>query len=122
MAEFKIEGMTALVKRLNSLSYTGSQARNVIQKDGAELQKDAQSRMTKSGAYVKGYSTGNTRRSTTLSIEDSGMTAIVAPNSEYFPYVEYGTRFMEAEPTLGPAFRRIAPMFKKDIEDILNES
>lgn len=122
MAEFKIEGMTALVKRLNGLSYTGSQARNVIQKDGAELQKDAQSRMTKSGAYVKGYSTGNTRRSTTLSIEDSGMTAIVAPNSEYFPYVEYGTRFMEAEPTLGPAFRQIAPMFKKDIEDILNES
>ncbi len=122
MAEFKIEGMTALVKRLNSLSYTGSQARNVIQKNGAELQKDAQSRMTKSGAYIKGYSTGNTRRSTTLSIEDNGRTAIVAPNSEYFPYVEYGTRFMEAEPTLGPAFSRIAPMFKKDIEDILNES
>ena len=106
MAEFRIEGMTALVKRLNSLTYTGSQARNVIQKNGAELQKDVQSRMTKSGAYVKGYSTGNTRRSTTLSIEDSGMTAIVAPNSEYFPYVEYGTRFMEACRALRRRLRR----------------
>ena len=56
MAEFRIEGMTALVKRLNSLTYTGSQARNVIQKNGAELQKDVQSRMTCKLYYVLFYS------------------------------------------------------------------
>lgn len=115
MVDVKIEGLQALISDLDARKYTGKQIRNVVMKNGANLQEDAQKRMTKTVAYVKGYSKGTTRRSTTLSISDDGMTATVAPHSEYFPFVEYGTRFMEAEPTLNPAFQKIKQQFYKDV-------
>ncbi len=115
LVDVKIEGLQALISDLDARKYTGKQIRNVVMKNGANLQEDAQKRMTKTVAYVKGYSKGTTRRSTTLSISDDGMTATVAPHTEYFPYVEYGTRFMEAEPTLNPAFQKIKQQFYKDV-------
>ena len=115
LVDVKIEGLQALISDLDARKYTGKQVRNVVMKNGANLQEDAQKRMTKTVAYVKGYSKGTTRRSTTLSISDDGMTATVAPHTEYFPYVEYGTRFMEAEPTLNPAFQKIKQQFYKDV-------
>lgn len=115
MVDVKIEGLQALISDLDARKYTGKQIRNVVMKNGADLQEDAQKRMTKTVAYVKGYSKGTTRRSTTLSISDDGMTATVAPHTEYFSYVEYGTRYMEAEPTLNPAFQKIKQQFYKDV-------
>ena len=56
-----------------------------------------------------------------MSISDGGMTATVAPHTEYFPYVEYGTRFMEAEPTLSPAFQKIKQQFYKDVMDLVKK-
>lgn len=120
LADIKIEGLTALVSKLDATKYTGTQIRNVVMKHGANLQEDAQKRMTQTVAYVKGYSKGTTRRSTTLEISGDGMTATVAPGTEYFPYVEYGTRYMEAEPTLGPAFNKVKPEFIEDIEKLIN--
>lgn len=115
LVDVKIEGLQALISDLEARKYTGKQIRNVVMKNGANLQEDAQKRMTKTVAYVKGYSKGTTRRSTTLSISDDGMTATVAPHTEYFSYVEYGTRYMEAEPTLNPAFQKIKQQFYKDV-------
>lgn len=115
LVDVKIEGLQALISDLDARKYTGKQIRNVVMKNGADLQEDAQKRMTKTVAYVKGYSKGTTRRSTTLSISDDGMTATVAPHTEYFSYVEYGTRYMEAEPTLNPAFQKIKQQFYKDV-------
>ena len=115
LVDVKIEGLQALISDLDARKYSGKQIRNVVMKNGANLQEDAQKRMTRTVAYVKGYSKGTTRRSTTLSISDDGMTATVAPHTEYFPYVEYGTRYMEAEPTLNPAFQKIKQQFYKDV-------
>ena len=115
MVDVKIEGLSALISNLDARKYSGKQIRNVVMKNGANLQEDAQKRMTKTVAYVKGYSKGTTRRSTTLSISDGGMTATVAPHTEYFPYVEYGNRFIKAEPKLNPAFQKIKQQFYKDV-------
>ena len=115
MVDVKIEGLQALISDLDARKYTGKQIRNVVMNNGANLQEDAQKRMTKTVAYVKGYSKGTTRRSTTLTISDDGMKATVAPGTYYFPYVEYGTRYMEAEPTLNPAFQKIKQQFYKDV-------
>ena len=115
LVDVKIEGLQALISDLDARKYSSKQVRNVVMKNGANLQEDAQKRMTKTVAYVKGYSKGTTRRSTTLSISDDGMTATVAPHTEYFSYVEYGTRYMEAEPTLNPAFQKIKQQFYKDV-------
>ena len=121
LVDVKIEGLQALISDLDARKYSSKQVRNVVMKNGANLQEDAQKRMTKTVAYVKGYSKGTTRRSTTLSISDGGMTATVAPHTEYFPYVEYGTRFMEAEPTLNPAFQKIKQQFYKDVMDLVKK-
>lgn len=127
MAEVKIEGLSALVQKFNALKYTGSQIRSVVKKNGAELQQQTQKNMLEEyKGHYEGKKfvkpTGATRRSATVGIKDNGMTAVVAPNTSYFPYLEYGTRFMEARPTLGPAFKRVSPIFIEDIKRIINES
>ena len=45
MAEAKIEGLSALVHKLNALKYTGPQIRSVVKKNGAELQQQTQKNM-----------------------------------------------------------------------------
>ncbi len=127
MVEAKIEGLSALVQKFNALKYTGSQIRSVVKKNGAELQQQTQKNMLEEyKGHYEGEKfvkpTGATRRSATVEIKDNGMTAVVAPNTSYFPYLEYGTRFMEARPTLGPAFKRVSPIFIEDIKRIINES
>lgn len=62
------------------------------------------------------YPTGTTRRSTVPMFEDNGLTGVVSPSTSYFPFLEYGTRYMHARPTLHPAFEVIAPQFKQAIE------
>lgn len=127
MAEAKIEGLNALVQKFNALKYTGPQIRSVVKKNGAELQQQTQKNMLEEyKGHYEGKKfvkpTGATRRSAAVEIKDNGMTAVVAPNTSYFPYLEYGTRFMEARPTLGPAFKRVSPIFIEDIKRIINES
>lgn len=127
MAEAKIEGLSTLVQKLNALKYTGPQIRSVVKKNGAELQQQTQKNMLEEyKGHYEGKKfvkpTGATRRSAAVEIKDNGMTAVVAPNTSYFPYLEYGTRFMEARPTLGPAFKRVSPIFIEDIKRIINES
>ena len=127
MAEAKIEGLSALVHKFNALKYSGTQIRDVVKKNGAELQQQTQKNMLEEyKGHYEGKKfvkpTGATRRSATVEIKDNGMTAVVAPNTSYFPYLEYGTRFMEARPTLGPAFKRVSPIFIEDIKRIINES
>lgn len=61
--------------------------------------------------------TGTTSRSTQAVLKDDGMTGVVAPQTSYFPYLEYGTRKMHARPALGPAFEIIEPQFEKAMDE-----
>ena len=70
-------------------------------------------------AFVKGYSTGDTARSIQTHITDGGMTATVKPTTNYAAYVEYGTRFMSAEPFVKPAFLQVSKSFISDMEKLL---
>ena len=117
--EVKLEGLELTISKLDAKRHTGPQIRNVVMKNAAKLQTMTKTNMTR--AYKKGYSKGTTKQSTDLTIQDSGMTAIVAPHTEYFPYIEYGTRYMEAEPALNPAFRKIKQDFYKDVMDLIKK-
>lgn len=129
MAKVKLEGIEAVNKVLKIKKSNAKKIPDVVKKHGAGLSNKTQSNMLKqyTGHYEwkKGrgkvfvHPTGATRRSTVVEITDSGHTATVAPNTKYFPYLEYGTRFMKARPTLRPAFMREAPLFKKDIEKLI---
>lgn len=122
----KIEGLEALSKGLSAKKAIMPKVKDIIRKNGANLSKETQSNML--NQYTGHYEgkkfvkpTGATRKSTTVEISDGGLTATVAPSTKYFPYLEYGTRFMKARPTLGPAFKRISPQFEKDIRKIIEK-
>lgn len=126
MVKVKIEGMEALTRAISIKKESVKDVKDIVRKHGAGLSDKTQSNMLKQ--YTGHYEgkkfvkpTGATRRSAKVQMSDGGMTATVAPSTKYFPYLEYGTRFMRARPTLGPAFRNEAPLFKADIEKILKK-
>ncbi|WP_225352304.1 HK97-gp10 family putative phage morphogenesis protein [Limosilactobacillus equigenerosi] len=71
------------------------------------------------GTYTHGYSTGTTARSVLATLENGGLTGIVSPSTEYFPYLEYGTRFMSPMPTLHPAFSQQTVKFESDLNKLM---
>lgn len=108
----KFEGTMELKKALQK-NIESEAVQAIVKQNGAELQRRMQHKAET--AFKKGYATGETQRSITLSITDGGMTAKVQPETEYAGYLEYGTRFMEAEPFVKPSFQEQMEQFKKDM-------
>lgn len=117
MSEVKLVGMDKLVAKLRKCSGNPTLVKIVVAKNGDQLNEKMKSKMRY--AYIKGYSTGDTAGSVNTVITDNGMTANVGPTMDYDPYVEYGTRFMKAEPAVRPAFEEQVPIFKRDLESIM---
>jgi HK97 gp10 family phage protein len=114
MAKIKIDGLEELEKKLKA-NATLDDVRRVVRQNGSELQRKMQDKAD----FTKGYATGTTKRSIGLEIKDSGFTAEVAPGTEYSPYLEYGTRFMEAQPFVRPALEEQATQFKNDLQKLV---
>lgn len=89
----------------------------IVKKYGAQLSSDTQDNMR--NAYTHGYSTGRTRRSVKPIFSDGGMTVSVGPTTDYFPYLEFGTRFMSAIPTLKPAFDVQSQLFINELKRLM---
>lgn len=122
MGKVKIVGMEKLEKQLRK-NIALNDVKKVIRHNGAQLQEGAQREADFRGhyEYEKGKGlvfvepSGNLKEKIELDIEDSGMTAEVTPKAEYSAYVELGTRFMDAQPYLKPAFEKQVPKFKQDM-------
>lgn len=115
MARIKITGVKELKAALEgNVSRFPNEVEQIVAKHGARLQDQVQSNMDR--AYTAGYSTGATKRSVTL--EKSKFRAEVQPHTSYFPWLEYGTRYMSRRPTLGPAFSKIEPQFRRDFNNL----
>lgn len=82
--------------------------KKVVQYDGAKLQKAAQRNAP--------VDTGFLKRSIGLEIQDSGLTAKSEATAEYAGYQEWGTRFMEAQPYMKPAFDEVKGEFKRHMD------
>ena len=111
MAEIKFEGIAKLNKGLKKRMDMGAVPERVVRKNGAYMQKKAQRNAP--------VDTGTLKRSIGIDISDGGMTATVEPTAEYAPYVELGTRFMEAQPYLKPAFEEQKKQFEKDLQKLV---
>ena len=114
MPKIKIDGLKELEKKLKD-NVTLNDVKRVVNQNGAELQNKMQAKAD----FKKGYQTGTTKRSIGLEIKDSGLTAEVAPETEYSPYLEYGTRFMEAQPFVRPSLEEQAEQFKSDMRKLV---
>ena len=114
MADIKVEGLEKLEKKLKK-NITLDDVKRVVRNNGSQLQ----SKMQGNADFKKGYQTGTTKRSIGLEIQDGGFTAEVGPETEYSPYLEYGTRFMEAQPFIKPAHEEQKQKFKQDMQRLV---
>lgn len=110
---FKIEGLDKLEKKLKD-NIKLDDIKRIVRQNGMELNE----KMIKNADFNKGYQTGTTKRSIRLSIKNSGLEAVSEPMTEYAPYLEYGTRFMDAQPFVKPAFETQKVKFKRDMDKI----
>lgn len=110
MAKVKVVGIEKLQKKLKK-NVNMNDVKRVVRHNGAEMQTKAQQNAP--------VDTGTLKRSIGLEITDSGMSAEVQPAAEYAPYVELGTRFMEAQPYLKPAFDEQKEKFKQDMKKLV---
>lgn len=114
MGVIKIEGLDKLQKALKE-KVTLNDVKRVVRHNGAQLQKGIQ----RNADFKKGYQTGQTKRSVDLQILDGGFTAESGPTTEYSPYLEYGTRYMDAQPFVGPAYMYQKEKFFSDMKKLV---
>ena len=109
-----ITGIKELEAKLKK-NATLDDARTVVKKNGADLQ----SLMTRNAVFVKGYSTGATKRSIRSTFTDSNLTVTVEPTTSYASYPEYGTRCMATQPFVRPSFNIQKEIFKRDLKKLM---
>ncbi len=114
MADLKVTGLVELARALKK-NVKMDDVKTVVQKNGADLQRT----MQRKADFKKGYQTGTTKRSIRLNIKDGGFTAEVEPTTEYSPYLEYGTRYMEKQPFVKPSLAEIEPKFNSDMRKLV---
>lgn len=110
MGGIKVVGLEKLQKKLKQ-NVRMEDVKKVVGHNGAEMQAKAQQKAPVDTGYLK--------RSIGIEFTDRGMSAEVEPKADYGAYVELGTRFMEAQPYLGPAFNEQKEKFKKDMKKLV---
>lgn len=119
MAEIIFNGLEELQSALRDKA-TLDMVKKVVKLNGAELQAQAQRNAQFKGHYEgKRFvpPTGTLKRSIKgPEMKNGGLTARVEAEVEYAAYVEYGTRFMNAQPYMKPAFNKQKAQFKNDLQ------
>ncbi|MGK4034903.1 HK97-gp10 family putative phage morphogenesis protein, partial [Pediococcus acidilactici] len=62
--------------------------------------------------------TGNLKRGISSQLLKGGMAGAVISPADYSGYQEFGTRFMAAQPYMGPAFRKHRNLFVNDLKNL----
>ena len=106
MARIRLIGDKELKAALKKASRLDA-VKQVVRSDGATLQRKAQ-------RYCP-VDTGTLKRSIDLEISDMGLTATSAAHTDYAAYVEYGTRKMDAQPYMVPAYEETVENFKRHL-------
>lgn len=113
MFKVKVEGIDKVVDNINKYNdEIQDKIKQVLADGGIQIQREAQSR-----APVR---TGTLRGSIESRTED--MRVEVVATTDYAAFVEFGTRFMDPQPFLTPAFELVAPQVVRDIEEALKNA
>ena len=114
MGVIRIEGLEELQKKLKK-NANMDDVKKVVRHNGSQLQQKIQQKAD----FKKGYQTGTTKRSVNLEIKDGGLTAESGPTTEYAEYLEFGTRFMDAQPFVKPALEEQSKKFESDLRKLM---
>lgn len=126
MPTIEFEGIEELDKILKKNAKL-TDVKRIVRHNGSELQERAQDEADFRGHYgwVKGKGkcfippTGKLKGSIGLDITDGGLAAEVEPSAEYAAYVELGTRKMDAQPYLKPAWNVQKAKFHRDMQKLV---
>ena len=115
MPKIEVVGVEELMKKLKQ-NATLDDVKRIVRKNGSEMQE----KIMRNADFKMGYQTGTTKRSVSPpEIKDGGMTAETGPETEYSPYLEYGTRFMDAQPFIRPAYDDQKKKFESDMRKLV---
>ena len=120
MASIRVIGLKELQKALNTKE-AQAEVKRLVRKHGSQMQTKMQKNADFKGHY-KGNKfvppTGATKQSIGYEIKDNGFTVEVGATKEYAPYLEYGTRFMDAQPFVKPAYVEQKAKFESDMQKL----
>ena len=111
-----LEGSAKLKKALLDKAQMTA-VKRIVSKHGDLLNNRMKRQTTVS--YIKGYSTGDTAGSINTSFASDGLSVSVGATTLYAPYVEYGTRYMDAEPFVRPVFDVQKSAFIADLKSLM---
>lgn len=114
MPRLEIKGLDRLERSLRE-NVTLNDVKRVVRYNGSQMHK----KMQANADFAKGYQTGDTKRSISLEMTDGGFTAEVGPETDYSEHLEYGTRFMDAQPFIKPAYNDQKGKFKSDMQKLV---
>lgn len=114
MGKLIIKGLDELEEQLKE-NVKLEDVKRVVRHNGSKLQRKIQ----KNAEFTQGYQTGTTKRSVDLWLRDGGLTADSGPTTEYAQYLEYGTRFMDAQPFVKPALDEQEKEFMNDLQKLV---
>jgi HK97 gp10 family phage protein len=115
MIRVRVEGMSALRRALLNVDAEG---RRTVQREVFRSLLNVQ-RRAKERCPVD---TGRLRNSIAIEPADEGLSGTVGTNVEYAPYVEFGTRYMPAQPFLLPAIEEEQPEFVRRLKEQLGSA
>ena len=115
----KLKGVNKLQKKLQQ-NMNLEPVKQVVATHGPQLQQKAMRNAEGFRGHMRGNDfvrpTGDLRRSIGLELGSEGLSATVGPTAHYGAYVEFGTRFMDAQPYLRPALDVQARQFIRDLK------
>lgn len=109
--DIKMKGLKELQEKLIE-NKKNELAKLVVKTNTAELNE----RIVRNAVFIRGYSTGQTRRSVLSEIDSNGLRSVTQPTTEYSTYLEWGTRFMTPQPFVGPSWRIQKELFIADMK------
>ena len=107
---FKLEGVADLEKALDSEKKIKA-ADMAVKKNAAKMQRDAM--------YAVKVKTGYLKATIGAGLKIEHMKATLEPFAHYAAYVELGTRFMNAQPYLRPAWLNASQQRVDDLHRIV---
>lgn len=122
-----ITGVNTLSDKLKE-NVTMDLVKKVVEENTIEMKRKMKNNAKFKGHYIKVKGgklkkiepTGETRSSIEEKISRNGLTGVVSPKTEYAAYLEYGTRFMSAQPFVKPAYDSQKRIFLDDMKDLVN--
>lgn len=99
--------LTAKLKRSTDMN----PFKRAIQQNATEMQTKAQRNAP--------IDTGSLKASIHMETADAGMTVELVSTGDYAPYLEFGTRFKEAQPYMKPAFNEQKEKFRRDLDRLM---